>query len=113
MSEARTIPLAGEAAVPRKNGELVFEAPWQSRAFGLTVGLAESGLFQWDEFRDRLIEEISAAADDDRRDSPATVYYRHWLTALEHLLRDKDVVSAPDLDARAGEFVSGKRDEVF
>ena len=29
--------LDGVAALPRKNGELVFEAPWQGRAFGLAV----------------------------------------------------------------------------
>ena len=113
MTEAKSLPLGAGAEVPRKNGEIVFEAPWQSRAFGLAVGLAERGLFQWDEFRDRLIAEISAPPADDASASPATVYYRHWLAALEQLLRDKGIVSALDLDARAGEFVSGDRDEVF
>ena len=113
MNEARSLPLGGAAEVPRKNGEIVFEAPWQSRAFGLAVGLAERGLFHWDEFRNRLIAEISAARADDPSASPATVYYRHWLAALEQLLRDKGVVSALDLDSRAEEFVTGERDEVF
>jgi nitrile hydratase accessory protein len=113
MSDARTLPLEGTAAVPRKNGEIVFEAPWQSRAFGLAVGLAERGLFHWDEFRERLIAEISEDRVDDESASPAAVYYRHWLSALERLLRDKEIISAIDLDARAAEFVSGERDEVF
>ena len=107
------IPLDGATAVPRKNGEIVFEAPWQSRAFGLAVGLSEKGLFHWDEFRDRLISEIGAARDDDASASSATAYYRCWLAALERLLRDKGSLSAIDLEARAGEFVSGERDEVF
>jgi nitrile hydratase accessory protein len=107
MTEANSLPFRGAAAIPRKNGEIVFEAPWQSRAFGLAVGLAERRLFHWDEFRDRLIAEISAAPADDPA-SPATVYYRHWLAALERLLRDKGVVSALDLDTRAGEFVTGR-----
>ena len=37
--------MTGAAAVPRKNGELVFDAPWQSRAFGMVVGLVQKGLF--------------------------------------------------------------------
>ena len=35
---------AGPAAPPRDNGELVFAAPWESRAFGLALALNEAGL---------------------------------------------------------------------
>ena len=31
----------GPAAPPRANGELVFEAPWESRAFGIAIALVE------------------------------------------------------------------------
>src|SRR5436305_15035994 len=99
--------LTGSAAVPRKNGELVFDAPWQSRAFGLAVGLAERGLFHWDEFRDRLIAAIAASPAGASDESPATVYYRQWLSALESLLRDKSFVSELDVDARAEQFACG------
>ena len=50
----------GELAYPRKNGEPVFEAPWQSRAFGMVVGLHKAGLYPWDEFKELLIDEIAA-----------------------------------------------------
>ena len=33
--------MAGPEALPRKNGELVFEAPWEGRAFGLAVALSD------------------------------------------------------------------------
>ena len=33
--------LEGTAALPRRNGELVFEAPWQGRAFGMAVVLRQ------------------------------------------------------------------------
>jgi len=92
--------LTGSAAVPRKNGELVFDAPWQSRAFGMAVGLAERGLFRWDDFRDRLIAQIAATPSDAADESPARVYYRQWLADL-------------DVNARAEQFASGERDEVF
>ena len=48
----------GPAAPPRTNGELVFESPWESRVFGLTMSLYEAGLFDWEEFRSLLIAEI-------------------------------------------------------
>ena len=48
----------GPAAPPRRNGELVFDAPWESRLFGLTLALHRAGLFEWDEFRRLLIDEI-------------------------------------------------------
>jgi nitrile hydratase accessory protein len=105
--------LTGSAAVPRKNGELVFDAPWQSRAFGMVVGLHEKGMFHWDEFKDRLIAAVAEPSADDAEASPATVYYRQWLRALEHLLLAKGVVSSSDLASRTEEFSSGTRDEVF
>ena len=47
------------AAPPRQNGELVFQAPWESRVFGLAAALRDRGLFAWDEFRVCLIAEIA------------------------------------------------------
>ena len=49
------------AAIPRRNGEPVFDEPWESRVFGMAVGLCERGRFAWEEFRARLIAEITAA----------------------------------------------------
>lgn len=104
--------LTGAAAVPRKNGELVFDAPWQSRAFGMVVGLHQKGLFQWDEFKDLLIAAVASPITDPDA-TPATIYYRQWLHALEALLVAKGLVSSTDLATRAEEFSSGTRDEVF
>jgi nitrile hydratase accessory protein len=104
--------LTGNAAVPRKNGELVFDEPWQSRAFGLAVGLAERGVFEWEEFRTRLIAAVRDGAGDSGA-NPATLYYRQWLAALETLLVDKGVIQARDVAARAAQFASGERDEAF
>ena len=46
--------LEGPAAPPAANGELVFEAPWQARLFGMAWSLCDAGLFEWDEFRAKL-----------------------------------------------------------
>ncbi|HET9317868.1 MAG TPA: cobalt chelatase, partial [Vicinamibacteria bacterium] len=46
--------MEGHAALPRKNGELVFDEPWQGRAFGMAVALHEGGAYDWEEFRQEL-----------------------------------------------------------
>jgi nitrile hydratase accessory protein len=97
--------LAGNAALPRQNGELVFAAPWEGRVFGLAVALHERGLYTWDEFRDRLIAEFARA---DRAGDPST-YYERWLAAFERLLLDKGMLAREDLDARTTEFASEQR----
>ena len=75
------LEVQGPAAPPRANGELVFAEPWESRAFGMAVTLAEAGLFTWDEFRDSLVTRIAVReTEDDFR------YYRCWLEALEERL---------------------------
>jgi nitrile hydratase accessory protein len=93
--------ISGPAAIPRRNGEPVFNEPWESRIFGAAVALCERGLFEWDEFRERLIAEI-ASADAQATDSthPPTAYYEHFLSALERLLADKGVCAGAEIDRR-------------
>ena len=105
--------MTGPAALPRKNGELVFEAPWQGRAFGMAVALRDRGHFDWDEFRDRLIAEIAEHGGAEAPADAAALYYEQWLGALEELLLQKGVLSKEELEARAEELATGKRDDVF
>ena len=42
MSE-ELLDATGKAAPPRVNGELVFQAPWERRVFGLTLGSRAAG----------------------------------------------------------------------
>jgi nitrile hydratase accessory protein len=83
-------------ALPRSNGELVFEAPWESRAFGLAVALHESGVYEWSDFSTELAAEIAAANADD-----GSHYYERWLAALERLLLERGVVASQELAERA------------
>ena len=77
--------LGAAAALPRSNGELVFEEAWQGRALGLAVVVLKSTGTQWSEFRDHLVAAIAAhqPAPDE---SAATAYYTAWLDAVEALL---------------------------
>ena len=94
---ADELDLDGPAAPPRKNGELVFGAPWESRLFGLTMTLQRSGAFTWEEFRARLIAAIGAAEADPEHYS----YWRCWQRAFETLLEAKGLCAIGDLDERA------------
>jgi len=87
----------GAEALPRRNGELVFAAPWESRAFGVAVALQDAGAIDFERFRTHLIAEIGAhGAEEDGQG-----YYQHWLDALQQRLLEEGVVSEAELDARA------------
>lgn len=90
----------GPAAPPRANGELVFEQPWQGRAFGLAMALTERGVVSYDAFRDHLIARIAAWEADPPRDE-AYSYYAQWLQALEDVLAEQALIATADVDARA------------
>ncbi len=89
----------GREAPPRANGELVFAAPWESRAFGVAAALVERGLFDWNEFRERLIAEI-AAWEADHAEGEAWSYYARWQAALEQLLARKGICARAELESR-------------
>jgi nitrile hydratase accessory protein len=101
--------MEGRAALPRKNGELVFEEPWQGRVFGMAVALHERGLYEWDEFRQTLIAQVAAA---EGRGGPF-VYYEIWLRTFEDLLARKRLVTNTELDETTYQFEFGERDDVF
>ena len=94
-------------ALPRKNGELVFEAPWEGRAFGMAVTLNEKGEYEWNEFQSMLAAEIA----DAERNNESSTYYERWLSSLEKLLLDKGVLESKELEVRTGEYASGERDD--
>jgi nitrile hydratase accessory protein len=89
--DAAVTAMTGAAAPPRRNGELVFDAPWQGRAFGMAVGVVERLGLEWKAFQQRLIAQIAA--------HPEAPYYDCWMAALEQLVLDYSAVTADELDA--------------
>jgi hypothetical protein len=67
----------GPVAPPRHNGELVFDASWQARAFGMAVALLDHHGLGWEAFRSHLIEAIAA--------QPEAEYYAQFVDALAAL----------------------------
>ncbi|ORB66078.1 nitrile hydratase accessory protein [Mycolicibacterium tusciae] len=84
-----TIP--DDDSLPRDNGNLVFDAPWQARALGIAVAVVEKLDLPWDAFRQRLMDEIAA--------DPQRSYYDNWGRALESMVLDLDLATPAALDA--------------
>lgn len=101
----------GQTALPRKNGELVFQSPWESKTFGLAVALHEEGVYDWDEFRKALIDEIKKWNSNHDENDEKWSYYERWLSSLEEILVKKGVFSKKELDQRTEEFEKGLRDD--
>jgi hypothetical protein len=76
-----SIPLSlSDLDLPRRNGELVFDAPWQSMVFALAAAVVEHA-FGGDRepFRQQLIGAIAA--------EPGRPYWQSWTAALEALVQ--------------------------
>jgi nitrile hydratase accessory protein len=96
----------GPVAPPRRNGELVFDALWESRVFGMTMTLYERGAFHWDEFRDRLIAAIAAWERTHHPDDASYRYWDCWLAAFEDLVAAKALCLPGAVEARVAELAA-------
>jgi nitrile hydratase accessory protein len=118
---ADALDVEGPAAPPRQNGELVFQAPWESRVFGVTMALFQRGAFDWEEFRELLIDEIGKSDRQTRAEyetvapvepvegedsAEASNYYASWHAALERLLAQKGLCASAELDDRYDAFAA-------
>ena len=83
--------LVGEACLPRDNGELVFEEPWQGRALGMGVVAIDRAGASWADFRRHLALAVAVRGSSDH-ESSATAYYAAWLDALEALLAERGLL---------------------
>jgi nitrile hydratase accessory protein len=92
--------IADDPILPRRNGELAFDAPWESRAFGLAIALGEAGVVDWDEFRALLVERISTW-ERAYPDAEGWSYYERWHEALEALLVERGFVAPEEIGRRA------------
>jgi nitrile hydratase accessory protein len=101
-------PLAalGAKAPPRKNGELHFDEPWESRVFGLTMSLHEAGAFAWGEFQAELIVSISAWERENGTSGAGFHYWARWLEAFERLAARKGLLERAALDDRAAQLAA-------
>jgi len=79
------VDVDGPDAPPRRNGELVFDAPWQSRVFGLCAAIVSTCFYgDREPFRQQLITAIAA--------DPERPYWDSWTVALQRLVIDKGLI---------------------
>ena len=77
----------------------VFAEPWEAHAFAIAVKLSEKGLFKWSDWTNALAEEIKEAKDQGQPDFGNT-YYQFWLSALETILLEKNILKKSDLNSK-------------
>jgi nitrile hydratase accessory protein len=105
--------LSGRNAIPRNCESLLFEEPWQGRAFGMVLALAEANAFQYEDFRQSLIGTIGAWDTSHAPDDDTWSYYEQWLSAFEKLALSRGLISSDELAARTEAFLHRTREEVI
>jgi nitrile hydratase accessory protein len=94
--------LGTDAPLPRDNGELVFEEPWQGRVLGMGVVTLERLGLSWADLRVHLAESIRRHGYDPAQPA-ASAYYSAFLDALEALLAERGILppaTVRDVSAR-------------
>lgn len=103
----------GRSAPPRNCESLQFEAPWQGRAFGMVLALAEANAYKYEDFRQSLIATIGEWDKAHDRADATWSYYEQWLKAFEDLVVHNGLVTPEELDQRTREFQARTREEVI
>lgn len=89
--------LPEDIGLPRDNGELLFEAPWEARAFGVAVALHEKGKFEWKAFSQALAAQIRRS----ELAGQSNPYYESWLAALRVVVTHDKMLTPGDIDIRS------------
>ena len=87
--------LDGFGRVEVEADEPVFHHPWERAVFGISTALLGRRIANGDAFR-HAIERMDPAH------YLTSSYYEHWLTGAATLLVERGVVSAAELESRAG-----------
>jgi nitrile hydratase accessory protein len=83
----------------RRDGEPVFDEPWQAQALAAAYALAESGLFSRQAWSEALGAELRRAEEAGTPDTAET-YYQAVVAALERLVTESGAASAEALAER-------------
>jgi nitrile hydratase accessory protein len=87
---------------PRINAKLCFAEDWERQAFGVALALSKAGHFDWEDFRQNLITAIGEWENSHSLDDASWSYYERWLTALERVVIEAELVTVDDLAKLGG-----------
>jgi nitrile hydratase accessory protein len=96
--------LGSQDSPPRSQGRLHFSQDWQRDLFGLTMALSKAGHFEWEAFRQNLIESIAQWEQLPCGDQPPWDYYERFLQALLKVLQEHSLLDIRDLESRLCEL---------
>jgi nitrile hydratase accessory protein len=91
------------APLARRDGDPVFEEPWQAQVLAVAFALTEGGLFTPSAWSAALGEELRRAERAGEPDT-ADTYYRSALAALERLTASGGAVTPQALALRAEDW---------
>jgi nitrile hydratase accessory protein len=82
---------------PRLQGKLLFSKEWEREVFGLALSLAKAGCFEWEDFRQNLIESIAEWENAPCDGQPRWDYYERFFVALMKTLKVSGLLSVAEL----------------
>ena len=94
--------------MPTEAQELVFNAPWEAKAFAIVNQLTTLEHCTWPEWTQYLAAVI-AAIEQETPDSMA--YYQQWVVACERLLADKGLLDAQEIEQKIHTLVAEQKVE--
>jgi nitrile hydratase accessory protein len=93
--------LPAELKIPLGNdGDPVFTEPWEAKVFALVVSAHKQGQFEWKEFQQLLVEEISHS---EKHGEPRA-YYLNWAIAAERLFESLGSLLRSEVDQRVSDL---------
>jgi nitrile hydratase accessory protein len=88
--------------LPRINAKLCFAEDWERQAFGVALALSKAGHFDWEDFRQNLITAIGEWENSHSLDDASWSDYERWLTALERVVIEAELVTVDELAKLGG-----------
>lgn len=89
--------------LPRRSGEITFEAAWEKRAFGIAAALCQQGQFPFDDFRWRVVSEIMIWEQASRGKEETFRFWERWLLALERAVVDRGFLSREEIAGKVAQ----------
>lgn len=101
MSESDQPAKSGSVVKPlvSHDNDPVFQEAWHAQTLALAATLVDSGHFTAPEWTQALADALAAPKVQFAADEPGT-YYNAALSALEHLLHNKNQLPVADVDNR-------------
>ena len=95
---AATQMLGQPDSPPLVGGRLFFSEDWQRTVFGIALALSKEGHFEWEDFRQHLIQKISAWEKAACNGETRWDYYERYTLALIEVLEQYGVLMPGELE---------------